>query len=319
MNNSKPKPSHPHLSICKQTFCLITAFCCFIAAQNCKAQQLFNYTQYMHNLVPVNTAAAVLEQAESVNVVIRRQLTGIEGAPSTFIFNGQLPIESIGATAGLVLLNDQFAIERLTEINAFLAKRIRLAQGGQYLSVSLNLGIRRYTANYSSLDATDPQFRNDVRESRPNIGFGILYHSARYYLGVAVPEFTTRSLGQASLVDNSFFSSHYNFSGAYLLGDEGGEVRVKPSVLASYAKDLPLVCNFSTTLYLKSTLGLGANYRTNKEMAGILSYTSDLLKVGYSYQFGTVNNNVVNGFRNNTHEITFTYRFGNNLGNRSLL
>jgi type IX secretion system PorP/SprF family membrane protein len=302
----------------KKGWILLLTLSLALSALNVNAQQLFSYTQYMNNPVPLNPAASMLERSGSVSAIMRRQWTGIEGSPSTFIFNGQLPIEEFGAAAGLMVLNDQFAVEHLTEINGFFAKSIQLAKD-QYLSVSLNGGIRRYNANYSALDPTDPQFRNDIRETKPNIGFGVLFHGTNYYAGIAVPQFTTRSLGTASQVNNSFFRSHYNFSGAYLFGEEADEIRPKPSVLATYAKGVPFILDFSTTIYIKNTLGVGANYRTNTELAGILTYTSDLLKVGYSYQFGTAANNVARGFRNNTHEISLTYRFGKYLEQHSLL
>jgi type IX secretion system PorP/SprF family membrane protein len=286
--------------------------------QAAKAQQLFSYSQYMNNLTPLNPAYSVIDKTGSLNGVFRKQWTGVDGAPSTFIVNGNLPIESVGGTAGLTVLNDQFAVEHLTEINLFFAKSIQLA-ANQHLAVSLNGGIRRYVAGYSSLDPVDPQFKDDVRESKPNIGFGVLYYTDHYYLGVAVPEFTTRSLGNASLVDNGYFRSHYNFSGAYLFGKPGDEVRAKPAVLATYTQGTPLIADFSTTLYLKEILGIGGNYRSNNEMSGVLSVNMESFKLGYSYQFGTASNNVARGFKNNTHEITLTYRFGSNLAQRSLL
>ncbi|WP_158826607.1 PorP/SprF family type IX secretion system membrane protein [Mucilaginibacter lacusdianchii] len=283
-----------------------------------KAQQLFSYSQYINNLTPLNPAYSVIDKAGSLNGIFRKQWAGIEGSPATFIVNGNLPIESINGAAGLTVLNDDFAVEHLTEVNLFFAKSIQLADN-QYLAVSLNGGIRRYVANYSSLDAVDPQFRNDVRETKPNIGFGVLYYTDHYYLGVAVPEFTSRSLGNASQVDNSYFRSHYNFSGAYLFGKAGDDIRIKPAMLATYTKGIPFIADFSTTLYMKETLGIGANYRTNNEMSGILSFSFETIKLGYSYQFGTASNNIDRSFKNNTHEITLTYRFGQNLAQRSLL
>lgn len=283
-----------------------------------RAQQLFSYTQYMNNLTPLNPAASLLDKAGSISAVLRKQWTGIEGSPSAFMGNLNLPIKNIGAASGLTILNDQFAVEHLTEVNAFFAKSIQLSQG-QFLSVSLNAGIRRYSPNYSSLDPIDPQFRNDVRETKPNIGFGIMYFSNHYYLGVSAPEFTTRSLGTASAINNTNFRSHYYFSGAYLFGMDNDDIRAKPAALATYSKGVPFVLDLSTTIYIKNTLGFGVNYRTNNEMAGILSFTSDLYKLGYSYQFGTSSNNIARGFKNNTHEITLIYRFGNAMIDRSLL
>lgn len=289
-----------------------------VTAGTSRAQQLFNYTQYMHNLTPINPAYSLLDKAGSVNAIARKQWVGVNGAPSTFMFNGSLPIEPAGAAAGFIVLHDEFAVEHLTEINAYFAKSIQL-NVNQYLAVALNGGIRNYIANYSSLDATDPQFRNDVRETKPNIGFSILYYSLNYYLGLSVPELTTRTLGTASTTDNNYFKSHYNVSGAYLFGDASEDLRLKPAVLATYTNGRPVIANLSMTMYIKNTVGIGTNYSTTKELAGILYVTTDIFKLGYSYQFGTVSNNQAQGFHNNTHEITLTYRFGKNINDRGLL
>jgi len=286
--------------------------------QYAKAQQFFSYSQYMNNLTPLNSAYSLIDKNGSLNALVRKQWTGIEGAPSTFIFNGNLPIESINGAAGLIVMNDQFAVEHLTEINGFFAKGIQLSQN-QFLGVSINAGIRRYVANYSSLDATDPQFRNDVRENKPNIGFGIMYYSDHHYLGVSVPELSIRDLGNASNQSSDYFRNHYNFAGAYLFGKEGDDVRAKPAALATYTKGVPFIMDFSTTIYFKELLGVGANYRSNNEMSGIISITSDILKLGYSYQFGTSSNNLGGRLSNATHEVTLSYRFGQHLGTRSIL
>lgn len=302
----------------KHIYKLAGIFLLLITGNYAKAQQFFSYSQYMNNLTPLNSAYSLIDKSGSINALVRKQWTGIEGSPSTFIFNGNLPIESINSAAGLIVMNDQFAVEHLTEINGFFAKGIQISQN-QFLGVSLNAGIRRYVANYSSLDATDPQFRNDVRENKPNIGFGIMYYSDHHYLGVSVPELSIRDLGNASAQSSDYFRNHYNFAGAYLFGKEGDDVRAKPAALATYTKGVPFVMDFSTTIYFKELLGVGANYRSNNEMSGIISITSDLLKLGYSYQFGTASNNLGGRLSNATHEVTLSYRFGQHLGTRSIL
>ena len=93
------------------------------------AQQPFTFTQYMNNLTPVNAAYSTLDNAGNLNVVGRKQFIGINGAPSTFLFNGSLPITSINSNAGLIVLNDAYGAESLTEINGFFAKKIQLSFG----------------------------------------------------------------------------------------------------------------------------------------------------------------------------------------------
>src|SRR3981081_2569757 len=82
-------------------------------------QQEFGYTQYMDNLTPFNQAYSMLDKNGSVSALIRNQFIGIQGAPSTFIFNATLPIESVSGAAGVLIMNDQFAVEHNTQISAF--------------------------------------------------------------------------------------------------------------------------------------------------------------------------------------------------------
>jgi type IX secretion system PorP/SprF family membrane protein len=287
------------------------------SATQAMAQQLYPNSQYMANLTPQNAAYSLLDKNGAVNALVQKQWVGVNGAPSTFIMDGSIPIESVNGSAGAIIMNDQLAVEQLTNINVFFAKSIQLSSG-EYLGVSLNAGLQKYVANYSSLATNDPSFRNDVRQSRPNLGFGVIYYSAKYYIGLSVPQLTVSSLGTASVQGNDYFHNHYNLAAAYLFGDEQQDIQVKPALLASYTNGLPTEVNFSTTLYLKSTIGIGANYCNDKQAAGIMSIILHNFRLGYSYQFNTASNNF-SSFNNSTHEVTLSYRFGHHLDEINLL
>jgi type IX secretion system PorP/SprF family membrane protein len=298
------KKRHKKLIMIKGLFLLLLVTGTSAFAQQ---QAVFTYTQYMDNLTPLNPAYSLLDKAGSVNTMARKQWVGIDGAPTTFLLNANLPIESINASAGLIVFNDQFAIEHQTEVNAYFAKAIQLGQN-DYLAVSLNAGLRNYIANYSLLDSSDPTFRNDIRETKPNIGFGVMYFTDRYYVGISVPELTINSLGTASVQNNTNFTNHYYLTGA-ILADMSEDIKIKPAVLFSYSKGVPLTGDFSSIIYLKEILGLGVNYRTNNEMAGIITINVDTFHIGYSYQFNTSSSNL-GGFNVPTHEVTISFRFG---------
>jgi type IX secretion system PorP/SprF family membrane protein len=288
---------------------LLSAVTSMLSAASVSAQQSFTYSQYMNNLTPINPAYSLIEKNGSLNALLRKQWAGIQGAPTTFIFDGSLPIESLGASVGAIVVDDKFAVEHLTEVNAFFAKGVQLNEK-QFLGVSLNAGFRRYVANYSSLDSNDPSFMEDIRQNKINVGFGIMFYSDSYYIGISAPKLTFTSLGNASVANNTYYKNQYNLAGAYLL-NAGTDMKIKPAFLVSYAKDIPVIADLSTTLYLKNTIGIGINYRTNHEISGILSINMSSFRLGYSYQFGAASN-TISQFNNTTHEITFGYRFGKN-------
>jgi type IX secretion system PorP/SprF family membrane protein len=278
----------------------------FIISIHASAQQSFSYTQYMNNLSPLNHAFSLVDKDGSVNMLVRKQWVGIEGAPSTFIFNGNLPLHTIGATAGLVVMNDHLAVEDQTEIDAFFAKSIAV-NDDQYLGVSINGGLRRYVANYSTLDPTDQAFKDDIRETKPNVGFGILYYGNNFYIGLSAPKLTFRSLGNASVTDNRFFRNRYYFSGSFTAEISDG-IKVKPATLVAYSRGVPIIADVSTSFIFKDNFGMGINYRTNSEVAGLVSFTLGNFRLGYSYQFGTSSTSI-SGFSNATHEVTLGFHF----------
>jgi type IX secretion system PorP/SprF family membrane protein len=301
MNRSNKRKKAPAL--------IFSLFLLLIIGNKVKAQQqqAFNYTQYMDNLTPLNPAYSLLDKAGSISTLARKQWVGIDGAPTTFFINGNLPLESINGAAGLTVMNDQFGIEHETEVNAYFAKGIQMGPEA-YLAVSLNAGLRNYIANYSSLDSSDPTFMNDVRYTKPNVGFGIMYYTDKYYLGLSVPEITITSLGTASVQNNTNFRNLYYFSGA-LITETSEDIKFKPAFLLSYQNGVPLLANISGTFYLKEILGLGVNYASNKQMAGILTINFDNVHIGYSYQFGT-SAATLGTINIPTHEVTISFRFG---------
>lgn len=279
------------------------------AGQRVFAQQPFTYTQYMDNLSPVNATYSLLDKAGAVHALVRKQWVGIEGAPSTLIANGHLPIPSFGAAAGLNIMHDEFGPEKMTEVSAFLAKSVRLSEN-EYLAASMGFGVRRYEARYSNLDPRDPLFQDDILETVGTLGLGVMFFMPeKFYMGVSVPRISFRELGRASIEDSRYFRNHYYLMAGYL-GSLGENLKIKPAILASYAANVPLLADLSATLYLKEVLGLGLNYRTNNEMGAILSvFLNNRLRLGYSYQFG-LSSYRFGQMNDGTHEITLRYRFG---------
>src|ERR1700722_7221099 len=106
------------------TFSFLLSAFSFFTPSRVKAQQFFSYSQHMNNLTPLNPAYSLLDNNGSINALVRKQWVGIPGAPTTFVFNANLPLESVGASSGLIAMDDQFAVEHLTEINAYFAKSV---------------------------------------------------------------------------------------------------------------------------------------------------------------------------------------------------
>ncbi|MDB4918060.1 type IX secretion system membrane protein PorP/SprF [Mucilaginibacter sp.] len=78
----------------------------------------------MNNLTPFNQAYSLPDKKGSVNAQVRDQFVGIQGAPSTLILNANVPVESLGGSAWILVMNDQFGVEHNTQFSAFFSKGI---------------------------------------------------------------------------------------------------------------------------------------------------------------------------------------------------
>src|SRR5476651_182243 len=85
---------------------LLTIAAVLIISSSVSAQQQFSFTQYMNNPTQFNPAYSTISDNANFNILGRRQLVGITGAPVTYLFNGSVPISSIGGSAGVIVLND---------------------------------------------------------------------------------------------------------------------------------------------------------------------------------------------------------------------
>ncbi|MGF7082765.1 PorP/SprF family type IX secretion system membrane protein [Mucilaginibacter sp. UYCu711] len=281
-----------------------------------QAQDYYSSSQYMNNLTPINSAYSLLSENGSITSTIKKQWINLPGSPTTFTFNAQIPIESINSATGLTVMDSQLAVEELTEVNAFYAKSVQLSQNYR-LGVAINAGIRRYVANYSSLDSSDPLFVNDVRKNQPNVGFCIMLYTNNFYVGLSMPEFSIKSLGSASIDDKLYFKNRYNFTAACLLNISQG-IDFKPAGLFTYVSGSPIMSEVSGTFFFNRVLGMGLDLKSNNKLAGILSVGLAKFSVGYSYQFGVASNNL-GGTNFSTHEIALSYNFGKYLSSHSLL
>jgi type IX secretion system PorP/SprF family membrane protein len=265
----------------------------------------------MNNPIPYNSAYSSVNTVANMNLTGRLQWVGIEGAPKSFLLNGSMPFEKINASGGLIIKQDKFSVENQTALNVFFTKSVQVTSN-HYLAVSISGGFQNYIADYSQLDPTDPQFRDDIRESSGTIGTGLLFYQPdKFYAGISLPNLNLKSFNQASYrTKNSFY-----FSGGYLQ-DLGNNIMVKPAVMASYLKNTPLTADLSTTLYF-GTLGIGLNYRTTNDIGGILSYLINNFRIGYSYQAGLGSKNI-GSMSTGTHELSLGIYFGKKVTNVQL-
>lgn len=260
------------------------------------AQQL---STQLNNLVTYNPAYSLISETGSINLAARRQWVGIDGAPTSYLLTGNIPITNIKGSFGLTAMQNKYGVDNQNEVSLFFAKAISLSENVHF-AVSLNGGLISRKANYSFLDPFDPQFARDINEKTAVIGVGILlYEPERFYISASLPSYRLKSLGN--------YKPSFYFAAGYLLTPDA-LVSVKPALLISYTSNIPLMANGSATFYFNHRFGLGLGYSTTKEASGIASVIiGNNFLMGYSYQIPIGNSG---SFNLATHEISLCIRFG---------
>ncbi len=273
-----------------------------------RSQTIFlNHGQYGGFGVAGNSSLSLLSPEGGAGFMMRQQWVGLDGAPRSFVGTGHVGLARIGATMGIAVRQDGVGVERHTEASAFFAKSIRLSKS-DYLGISMNAGLVHYVAHFSTLDPSDPSFRDDVVERDGLLGIGlVLYRTEVYFIGASLPRITRGGVG--TFGDTRYeFQNQYHLMGGIVFGlDE--RIHLRPSVQAMYNAATGLQMNASAMLFADRKVGLGMGVRTQGELSALLRLHISGFGLGYSYQFSPGDKPLNRRINNSTHEIGLSYEF----------
>lgn len=278
-----------------------------------KAQQDAMYTQYMFNSLAINPAYAGSRNVISSTLLYRNQWTGIDGAPETTTFTIDAPISDNRIGLGLQIFNDQLGISKTTGAVISSAYRIRMDKAT--LSFGLQGGISSFRSNFTSVNnvdgsGIDPAFTENVNATQFNFGTGVYYNSDKFFVGVSVPTLVPNRISKNSTANTNNPSRqemHLFITSGYVF-DLNEDFKFKPSFLVKAVRGAPIEGDLNATIWIKEFLGIGAQYRTNADVSGLLEVqVSQQLRFGYAYDHSVTN---LRNFNSGSHEVMLRYEFG---------
>ena len=293
-------------------FIRVTIFTCYLLLGHsiiAVSQQDPVFTQYMNNLLTIQPAYAGISGALNITGISRAQWVGFEGAPNTNSLTINGPLKRFNVGLGLSIVNDKWGPIRQNGVYVDYAYRVRLSED-QFLSFGIKVGFNVYQAFLRDLvinDPNDPVFAYDVNlKFLPNMGFGMMWHSDRFFLGVSAPKILKNRI-QSQNTENVYREVlHFYGMGGYVfyLSDM---LKFKPTVLYRWAERTPSFVDISGSFLLYDRVWIGATYRINNSYGLIFQFNvNNQLKFGYSYDETTFHPTQVNA---GTHEFLISYDF----------
>lgn len=278
-----------------------------------QAQQDPQFTQYMFNLLAINPAYAGSAERVSLKGISRHQWVGFEGAPNTQSLTVHTPLGHESVALGGTILRDTHG--PITQYTFMVDAAYRIFMGDAKLAFGLKGGLNLLQGEYAELSPIDPNdqvFQQNVASKLdPQFGFGVMYYSDRYFIGLSTPKllrtefFETDSL---AFVSEQGQRPHYFLTGGYVF-DLGVYHKFKPTFLLKGVQGAPLSFDISANFLFFEKFWLGAIYRHEDAVGALAQYhiTNDLT-VGYSYDY-TLSR--LNNFSSGSHEIMLGFEFGN--------
>lgn len=278
-------------------------------------QQIPVLSQYMFNGLVINPAYAGSKDYMSATLMVRKQWSGFDGAPSTqnASIHGPLRKKKIGL--GLMISNDKIGIINQTDVYTSYAYHLPTGRGK--LSFGLQGGISYFKSNFADLqywDSDDPVYAlNSLTTLQPNFGFGMYYYQDKFYAGLSIPQLVSYDSIQTfnfSKEEIHHLSRHYYFNSG-IIWQVNRDFIIRPSVLVKYAQNAPVQYDINLNLLLSNIFWVGASYRSGDAIVGIFEYqVSRKLRIGYSYDYTL---SQLKNFSSGSHEIMLGYDFGYNI------
>jgi type IX secretion system PorP/SprF family membrane protein len=273
---------------------LLAAFLIVITAP---AQQTNRYTQYTLNNLGMNPAYAGSYQ-NKVEIMMgrRNQWYGFDGAPvSNFVSvnYGYRPNYSFKGWHGFSAYVEQDKLGYFTQKSAYLgyAYHVRVFNGLN-MGFGLMAGIRTFGITNGIGGAEDPAFANNKSLVRayPDLIPGFRLYSKKMFLDISVKQLYVNRIKQGGkqIGTDAKLPPHYYITYGRKIHTGYYGLVVAPSVhVQSSLLSLPQV-DLGCIVYYHKRIGLGANYRVNNAISGILQVNvMRNVVVGFAYDYTT--------------------------------
>jgi type IX secretion system PorP/SprF family membrane protein len=316
---------------------ILSAIIVSIIAGTAMAQQVPMYSQYIMNGFLVNPSIAGRDGYTTLNLTVREQWVGMEGAPTTYAASFQTRIlrnsyiskatevrkkivkPTRGSRVGLggYIFSDYNGIMRRSGGQIAYAYHIPLGTTmGVPNSLSFGLAFTAYQYAINTSGAiynTDDPLLNSYDRSVfiPDFNFGASFTTTKYYVGFAM---TNLLRGSLMLADTS--SVHRNELGHYFL-TAGIKIplaanwKLEPSAFIK-SSDMfftAIQADVTARVYYMEDYWAGVSYRTGNAIIAMIGLKYDRFYFAYAFDFA------MNDIRTQTlgsHELTLAVKFGEN-------
>jgi type IX secretion system PorP/SprF family membrane protein len=277
-----------------------------MAGTRVSAQNDVLLTQQWLSRINQNPAATGNSDNIDIFVLARRQWTGFDNAPLTQTLNIHNYFQRIRSGLGLTATHDETGIgNRL--INAKLAYAYHVNLGEKWLlSLGLSAGILQNTFDPSGhfyIDTADPLLATLEKKSQldPDFDFGIELSSQRFLFGASVTHIARLPDAATTLKLSQQYFGYVSYK------QPVGESFDLIAGVRGTNFDEAYFVDFSLTGMLLKKYWIGAMFRPDNAVAGMIGMQIGFVRLGYSYDYSMGS---AASLAKNSHEIMLSFKIG---------
>lgn len=274
------------------------------------AQQSPHFTQYMYNTQSINPAYVGSKGFTVINLLVRNQWVGLEGAPQTQSLSYDGLIGDKGVGLGFNIINDKIGPTTDMSFNVSGSYTVYLNELTQ-LSFGMSLGGSLFNIDWNKLkleEDSDSNLYGNVNRFLPTLGIGVYLHEENWYVGASIPNFIESDYYDAKekSINESIANKrlHMFFIAGYVF-NVNENLLFKPAILTKIVSGAPLSMDVSANFLINQKFTAGLGWRLDDSISGLLGFQiSKNLHLGYSYDLTTTN---FSEYNSGTHELMFRY------------
>ena len=281
-----------------------------VISSSALAQQESIIAFYKDHLNLVNPAAVSIDGKTYVSSSIRKQWTGVKDAPETQAVSFMTPLFN-NLSIGFSVIRDQVFIEKQTFVGVDFSYKVKMNEDLD-LFMGIKAGGNNYEVNTTGLQTynvqSDPSLQS-ISGFNPNVGVGFYLKHDLYYLSLSTPKMlnTQRVKNDNGYAVTATDKAHYYFSAGRDF-TVNKKVMLTPSMMLRYVNGAPFSVDFTATTVIDKTFHLGATYRTDNSLAGLVKFNvASNWFLGYAYEYSL--RSELLGRANGSNEFYLQYKF----------
>ena len=271
-----------------------------LSAGSARAQQDPQVSLFMFNQLYYNPAAAGSEGVSRLQLTHRTQYAGYQGsfdpggAFNTQIVSFNMPLAKIKSGVGIYAFNDVAGPQTNQTVQLSYAYRLALKNGT--LSFGVQGGLYSQGFNNDLLrpgEPGDPLIpAGRYSQSQPDVGAGVYYSTADYWVGVSMKHLTQPSYKLGPSTGLNPLNRSTFLTAGYKLG-VGYDFDVQPSILYQYSNEAGFKgssLNANVLVTYQTRYFVGASYRVQDAptaMVGVSLLKNNALRFAYAIDFTT--------------------------------